>query len=40
LVEHDVLASDRPLAVEGPVVEAQALGKLVGAAFVERAAAR
>ena len=40
LVEHDVLAPDRPLAGEGPVVEAQALGKLVGAAFVERGAAR
>ena len=40
LVEHDVLAPDRPLAVEGPVVEGQALGELVGAAFVERGAVR
>ena len=39
LVEHDVLTPDRPLAGEGPVVEAQALGELVGAAFVERGAA-
>ena len=38
LVEHDVLRPDRPLAGEGPVVEAQALGELVGAAFVERGA--
>ena len=40
LVEHDVLAPDRPLAGEGPVVEAQALGELVGAALVERGAVR
>ena len=39
LVEHDVLGPDRPLAGERPVVEAQALGELVGAAFVERGAA-
>ena len=36
LVEHDVLRPDRPLAGQRPLVEAQALGHLVGAAFVER----
>jgi hypothetical protein len=40
LVEQDVLTPDRPLARERPVVEAQALGELVGAAFVERGTAR
>ena len=40
LVKHDVLTPDRPLAGEGPVVDAQALGKLVGAAFVDRGAVR
>ena len=40
LIEDDALASDRPLARERPVVGAQALGELVGAAFVERCAAR
>ncbi len=40
LVEDDVLAPDCPLAGEGPVVEGQALGELVGPAFVERGAAR
>jgi len=40
LLEDDVLAPDRPLAGEGPVVETQALGELVGAAFVERRAVR
>jgi hypothetical protein len=39
LVEHDTLTPDRPLASEGPVVEAQALGELVGAACVVRGAA-
>src|SRR3954453_10306484 len=29
LVEHDLLAPDRPLTGEGPVVDAQAFGKLV-----------
>jgi hypothetical protein len=38
LVEHYVLRPDRPLAAEGPVVEAQALGAL--AALVERGAFR
>ena len=28
LVEHDVLPPDRPVAREGPLVEAQALGEL------------
>lgn len=31
LVEHDILTSDHPLAGEGPVVDAQAVGELVGA---------
>ena len=35
LVEHDTLPPDRPLSGEGPVVEVQPLGDLVGAAFVE-----
>ena len=35
LVEHDLLAPDRPLAGEGPVVEGQALGERVGTAFVD-----
>ena len=39
LVEHDILAPNRPVAGEGPVVEAQALGELEGAVFVERRAA-
>ena len=33
LVGHDVLAPDRPLAGERPLVDAQMPGKLVGAAF-------
>ena len=40
LVEHDILTPDSPLAGEAPVVEAQALGELVGPAFVERGAVR
>jgi hypothetical protein len=40
LVEHDILTPDRPFAGKGPVVEAQTLGELVGAALVERGAAR
>jgi hypothetical protein len=32
-VEHDAFLSDRPVAGEGPVVETQALGELIGAAF-------
>ena len=40
LVEHDALTPDRPLSGEGPVVEVQVLGELVGAAFVERGAVR
>jgi hypothetical protein len=40
LVEHDVLAPDRPLVGEGPVVETQLLGELIDAAFVERGAVR
>jgi hypothetical protein len=40
LVERDVLTSDRPRAGERPVVDGQARGELVGAAFVERGAAR
>jgi hypothetical protein len=40
LVEHDTLTPDRPLAGEGPVVEVQVLGELVGAAFVEGGAVR
>src|SRR5215218_6284035 len=40
LVEHDILAPDRPLAGEGPLVEPQALGELVGPAFVESGAVR
>jgi hypothetical protein len=40
LVEHDTLTPDRPPAGERPVVEAQTLGELVGAAFVERGAVR
>ena len=35
LVEHDVLRPDRPLAGEGPLVEAKPLGSCVAAAFVE-----
>src|SRR6516162_7547681 len=37
-VEHNILPPDRPLAGEGPVVEPEALGELVAAAFVERSA--
>ena len=37
-VEHDLLAPDRPLAGERPVGEAEMLGELVAAAFVERGA--
>ena len=37
LVKHDVLAPDRPVAGERPVVDAQPLGELVGVGFVERA---
>jgi hypothetical protein len=40
LVEHDTLTPDRPLSGEGPVVEVQVLGELVGAAFVEGGAVR
>jgi hypothetical protein len=40
LVEHDLLTPDRPLSGEGPVVEVQLLGELVGAAFVEGGAVR
>ena len=40
LVEHDILPPDRPLAGEGPVVQGQALGELVGATLVEDAAVR
>ena len=40
LVEHDIPTSDRPLAGEGPMADAQTLGELVGAAFVERGAIR
>src|SRR6185312_9783602 len=38
-VEYDALTPDRPLAGEGPVVEAQPLEKGVGAAVVEALAA-
>jgi hypothetical protein len=40
LVEDDVLAPDRPLAGEGPVVEAKALRELVDAGLVERGTVR
>jgi hypothetical protein len=40
LVEYGALAPDRPLAGERPVVEAQGLRDLVGAALVERGAVR
>lgn len=40
LLGHDMLTPDRPLAGEGPGVEAQALGELVGVAFVEHGAVR
>lgn len=40
LVEHDIFTPDRPLAAEGPVVEAQAIGELVGAALVVSGAFR
>ena len=40
LIELDVLSPDRPLAGQRPVVDGQALGELVGAAFVERGAVR
>src|SRR4051812_4180006 len=40
LVEHRMLAPDRPLAGQRPVVEAQASGDDVGAAFGERGAVR
>jgi hypothetical protein len=36
LLERDALGADRPLAGQRPVVDAQALGKLVGAALVTR----
>src|SRR5262245_35838528 len=35
-VQHDILTPDRPLAGEGPVVDAQTPGELVGAAYVDR----
>jgi hypothetical protein len=35
LVEHDLLALDRPLAGQGPLVGAQRFRELVGVAFVE-----
>jgi hypothetical protein len=38
--EPDTLTPDRPVASEGPVVEAQALGELIRTAFVERGALR
>jgi hypothetical protein len=38
LIKLDVLSPDRPLAGQRPVVEGQALGQVVGAAFVERGA--
>jgi hypothetical protein len=37
-LEHDVLRPGRPLAGEGPVVQAQALGRLPGAALAARGA--
>jgi hypothetical protein len=40
LVDHDPLAPDRPLSGQGPVVEAQPLGDLIGAAFLEGGAVR
>ena len=40
LLEHDILTTNRPLAGERPVVQAQPLGELVGAAFLERGALR
>jgi len=40
LVERDVLTPDRPFAGEGPVVELQWLGDLVGVSLVERVATR
>src|SRR5213080_606140 len=33
LVKYDLLAPDRPLTGEGPVVDAQAIGKLVAAGY-------
>src|SRR6185369_3775301 len=38
LLEHDALALDRPVAGEGPLVEAEALGERVAAGLVEGAA--
>jgi hypothetical protein len=40
LVEHGILTPDRPLAGEGPAVEAQVLGEPGGAAFVENGVVR
>ena len=40
LLERNILTADRPRAGERPVVEAQAIGQLVGMGFVERGAAR
>src|SRR3954463_15175347 len=39
-VEHKVLAPNRPVTDERPVVEAEALRELVGSTFVERGAVR
>ena len=40
LVERDILPPDRPLAGQSPVVEAQALGELVGACSAGRVPVR
>ena len=40
LVEQNAFGPDRPVATEGPVVDAQTVGELVGTAFVERHSVR
>ena len=40
LLEHDMFTTDRPLAGERPMVDAQTLGEPVDAALVERGALR